>query len=266
MRRWIKRLTLLLSGTVLLGGGTAWWLVRQTRHIPEFYSRATAQLPEKTAEASRQLRADVDRLKADAAQAGSWRAHFSDDEVNAWLIEELPRKFPRLFALGASEPRVMIEGERLLAAVRYKNHRIDTVVSCEVDVSLTEEPNMLAVKISGLKAGALPLPLGKFLKGISKEAAKGDLDVQWDLSEEGPIALVTVPSEHPGYVISPVTVESVEFSDGRLSLAGHTGPLAHETFQPRGRVHEFVSYRHGDQRSRHSSRLTLKRGESGQLR
>lgn len=266
MRRWIKRFTIATSATLVIGGTTAWWVVRQTRQVPDFYTRATSQLPERAAEASRRLRADVRQLKEDAGKAGSWRARFSDDEINAWLVEELPKKFPRLLARGASEPRVVIEGDRILAAVRYKNRRIDTVVSCEVRVALTEQPNMLAVKITSLKAGALPLPLSKFLKGISKEAATGDIEVQWDLTEAGPIALVTVPSEDPRYVISPVTVESLELADGRLMLAGHTGPLAHESFQPRGPVYQFVSYDHGVSRSRHASRLSLKRKPSERLR
>lgn len=245
MRRWIKRLTIFTSLLLVIGGGSAWWLVRQTHQVPDFYTRVTQQLPAVTAEASRRLQEDVKQLQSDAAKVGSWHAEFSDDEINAWLVEELPKKFPRLLARGASDPRVVIEDDRILAAVRYKDRRIDTVVSCELQVALTEQPNMLALKVTKLKAGSLPLPLSKFLKGISKEAATGDIDVQWDLNEAGPIALVTLPSEHPRYVISPVTVESVELMDGRLTLAGHTGPLAKKVFRPQGPVYRFVSYRHG---------------------
>lgn len=263
MRRWIKRLFIVIAILMMVGGGVAWWLFKQTRQVPEFYTRATAQLPVETAEASRRLSADVEQLQKDAARLGSWRAEFSDDEINAWLVEELPKKFPRLLAKGASDPRVVIENGRILAAVRYKDSRIDTVISCEVQVALTEQPNMLALKVSGLKAGALPLPLSKFLRGITKEAAKGDIDVQWDLNEKGPIALVTVPSEHPRYAISPVTVESVALIDGQLTLSGHTGPTNRETYRPRGPVYRFVSYRQGDKRSRQAS---LKRPSDSKLR
>jgi len=266
MRRWIKRLTIATSATLVIGAATAWWIVRQTRQVPDFYTRATSQLPERAAEASRRLRADVQQLKEDAGKAGSWRARFSGDEINAWLVEELPKKFPRLLARGASDPRIVIAGDRILAAVRYHDRRIDTVISCEVRVALTEHPNMLAVKVTSLRAGALPLPLSKFLQAISKEAALGDIDVQWDLTESGPIALVTVPSEDPRYVISPVTVESLELAEGRLTLAGHTGLVAHESFRPRGPVYQFVSYDHGASRSRHASSLSLKRKSSESLR
>lgn len=262
MRRWIYRITITGLGALMIGIGAAWWAVRQTKQVPEFYARATNSLPESTEQASRQLAAEVEQLQSDASRAGSWRASFSADEINAWLIEELPAKFPQLLAKGASEPRIVIEDGRLLAAVRYRNRRIDTIVSCELKVELTEQPNMLALRVDQLKAGALPLPLSKFLRGISKEAAKGGIDVRWDATEAGPIALVMVPSEHPKYVLNPVIVESVSLVDGGLILAGHTGPQARESYRPSGPVHRFVSYRHSDNRRHQPSRLSSRRDRS----
>jgi len=121
---------------------------------------------------------------------------------------------------------------------------------------------MLALHVHHLKAGALPLPLSNFLKGISNEAAKGDVDIRWDDTEKGPIALVTVPSEHPGYELAPVIVESIQLVDGNLLLSGHTGPLAHESYRPVGPVYQFVSYRPGENRNRQDSRLSSNQSSS----
>jgi hypothetical protein len=262
MRRWIHRIAFLLSATCVLGVGAAWWAVRQTKQVPDFYERATHSLPASTQEASRHLAAEVEQLQHDASQSGSWLASFSADEINAWLIEELPRKFPQLLAKGASEPRIAIEEGRLLAAVRYQNGRFDTIVSCELRVELTEQPNMLALRVNDLKAGALPLPLHQFLRNITKEAAKGDIDIRWDATEAGPIALVTVPSEHPKYVLNPVIVESISLVQGGLILAGHTGPSARESYRPNGPVHRFVSYQHGETRRRQPSQLSSRHDAS----
>ncbi len=254
--RWVRvSLATLLLASVSGGIGVK-WAVQQTSHVPEFYARAKKQLPAKVAEASRRLQTDVQQLQTDAAKRGSWHASFSDDEINAWLVEELPNKFPKLLASGAKEPRVLIEDGRILAAVQYTNRRIDTVISCEVSVELTEQPNMLAVRVSNLRAGALPLPLNSFLNNITREAATGDVDIRWDMTDEGPVALVAVPSEHPNYVLKPVVVESVQLIEGKLQLAGHTGALAHESYEPRGSVHRFVSYHAGDNRSLQVSRLS----------
>jgi hypothetical protein len=265
MRRWIKRIVIALTLLLVIGLTAGWWAVEQTQHVPEFYARATEPRPGSTAPASRHLTQEVELLQNTVAKIGSWNATFSDSEINAWLIEELPKKFPRMLDKGASEPRLIIENDRVLAAVRYKNRRIDTVISCELEVELTEQANMLALRVKDLKAGALPLPLSNFLKGISTEAAKGDIDLRWDVTDSGPVALVTVPGEHPRYVSKPVIVESVQLVEGTLILSGHTGPLAHESYDPRGPIYRFVSYRPGEKRSR--QRLSSKRkSTSGKLR
>ncbi len=239
-------------------GFAAWWAMSQTSYVPDFYERAKLQTPAKVAEASRRLETDVQQLQDDAARRGTWRAAFSDDEINAWLIQELPTKFPKLLAKGASEPRVLIGDDRILAAVRYKDRHFDTIISCEVTAELTEEPNMLAIRVRNLRAGALPLPLHQFIKGISKEAASGGVDIRWDMTDDGPVALVAVPSEHPAYAHKPVIVESVKLIDGQLLLAGHTGPEARDAYKPRGSIHRFVSYRVADNRNCSPSRSASK--------
>ena len=266
MRRWIKRMVLALVGVATVASALSWWAVRQASQVPEFYTRLAAEAPEQSAQASRRLQADMERLQDDAAQLGSWQAAFSDDEINGWLVEELPKKFPRLLARGASEPRVVIEDGRLLAAAKYKNRGLETVVSCEIEVELTEQPNMLALRVSNLRAGALPLPLSKFLRGITREAAKGEVDVRWDLTDNGPVALATVPSEHPSYARRPVVVESVQLVQGRLVLAGHTGEHARDVYDPRGTVHRFVSYRHRENRNCQTAQASRTRSSSSSLR
>ncbi|MFK8113575.1 MAG: hypothetical protein AB8B91_15345 [Rubripirellula sp.] len=261
MRRWIKRIAIELALLLVIALFAGKWAVQQTKQVPDFYAKAT-QPRQRDPEAVRHLTAGVRQLRSEAAKIGSWRASFSDDDINAWLVEELPKKFPQLLAKGASEPRILIRNNRVLAAVRYKNRSIDTVISCELEVELTEQPNMLACRVIQLKAGALPLPISKFVKGISKEAAKGDIDIRWDVTDSGPIALVTVPSQHPRYVRDPVIVESVKLHSGSLSLSGHTGPHAHAAYQPLGPVHRFVSYRPSENLSRHTSRLSSTRKRS----
>ena len=260
MRRWFTRIAITLGVLLLVATTLGFWTVRQTQYVPEFYSRATERLPIKTREASDRLQKDVLRLRDAAGQNGSWRASFSDAEINAWLVEELPKRFPKLLAKGVQDPRIVIEYDRVLVAARYKDRHWDTIVSFEVNVELTEEANLLALRVHNLRAGALPLPIGNFKKGITKEAAKGDIDVRWDMTADGPIALVTVPREHPKYVASPAIVESLDLRDGRLVLSGQTGPSAISRFDPQGRVHRFVSYRHSPKDSRQTD--SDKRSES----
>ena len=222
--------------------GIGLWIEAKSKIIPEFYTQAKYIRPLPSTTASQNLQSELKRFQSDRSKQGKWNTALSDQQVNAWLMEELPRAFPRLLAYGAKEPRIKVEDDRILAAVRFQRGQIDTVISCEATVELTEQPNMLALRLFNLRAGAIPLPLNKFVRGISKEAAKGGLDIDWDFTDSGPVALVMIPPEDPRYHASPVVIESVNLVRGAMVLAGHTGDMTVEEFRPIGSTHRFVSY------------------------
>lgn len=236
---------LLIVGLIV--GSSFWaanWALEKTREVPDFYVQAKARTPVDLDAVSRQLEHEVQILTDQVGQVGSWQAVFTEDQINAWLVHQLPKEFSKVLPRGVHDPRVVIQDGKVLAAARYTDRRIDTVVSFEVSIQLTEVPNVLAVEVRNLKAGALPLPLNHFVHQISRRAAYDSLEVKWDEGEDGaPIGLITVPSEHPKYVRTPVIVESVELSEGRLWLAGHTGPEAYTGFQPQGPVYQLASLR-----------------------
>lgn len=245
MKRWLRGTLVALGCIAVSGVAMAWWAVQKTQQVPEFYTRATKQLPTDLVAASKELQQDVEQLQDAASQLGSWQATFTEEQINAWLVQHLPDEFPKVLPAGVDNPRIVIEDGRVLAAARYTNSRIDTVVSFELKVELTEHANVLAVRIEQLRAGSLPMPLQSFLRGISREAAKGDIAVVWDMDDAGPVALVRVPSEHSKFKRTPVIIEAVVLQNGHLSLAGHTGPQAWQAYRPRTPTYQLASARTG---------------------
>lgn len=243
MKYWMWGIATVATLAVIITASVSWWALQRTRVVPDFYERATKQLPADLDSAIARLEQDMVQLQGDAARLGSWQAVFTDEQINAWLVQQLPREFPNLLPPGVEEPRIIIEDERVLVAARYKNQHIDTVVSFEVKAALTEQANVLAIRVTNLRAGALPLPLERFLRGISREAAKSQMEVRWDMDQSDPIALVTIPSDHPSYKYTPVIVESVYLTEGILALAGHTGEEARESYRPRGPIYQLASAR-----------------------
>jgi hypothetical protein len=245
IQRWGVAIFCLLFACV--GGAyvAARWALEKTREVPDFYRQAIARVPDDAGAISRQLESEVLELKDQVGHYGSWRAVFTEEQINAWLVHQLPQEYSKVLPKGVCEPRVVIQDGKVLAAARYSDPRIDTVVSFEVTIQLTAEPNVLAVEVRNLRAGALPLPLNHFVHHISHRAASDSLEVRWDAAEPDgiPIGLITVPSDHPKYVRTPVIVESVEFTEGRLWLAGRTGPEAVLGYQPRGPVYRLASMR-----------------------
>lgn len=245
MKRWLISLAALLVVGSIASGAASWWALQRTRVVPDFYAQAALRMPKDLDSAIASLEQDVVQLQGDAARLGGWCAAFTDEQVNAWLVQQLPREFPNLLPRGVTEPRIVIEDGRVFAAARFKNQHIDTVVSFEVKAALTEQANVVAIQITNLRAGTLPLPLNRFLRGISAEAAKSNMEVRWDLDQSEPVALVTIPSEHRGYKHTPVIVESLGLSAGLLSLAGHTGAEALEAYRPQGPIYQLASARVG---------------------
>ena len=243
MRRWIKRLCLLLAILAIFGSGIAWWALQRAQQVPEFYTKAKQQMPVDLLAASETLKLDVEKLQDSAAQPGSWLATFTEEQINAWLVGELPKEFPRMLPAGVEEPRIVIENDRILAAARLKNSHIDTVISLVLKVKLTQQANVLAVRVEQLRAGSLPLPIQRFLRGISAEAKKSNIDVVWDMDSAGPVALVSVPGEHPRFVTTPVIIESLAMQAGHVNLAGHSGPEAWDAYIPRSPTYQLASAR-----------------------
>ena len=93
MRRRLKRIGIALLATLSICMTGAWWLVRQSRQVPEFYAKATRNSPIDTDAQNLRLQEDVKKLRQDAAQHGSWNACFTDRQINAWLIRSCQRSF-----------------------------------------------------------------------------------------------------------------------------------------------------------------------------
>ena len=243
--RLIKRL--MLVGVLLFVslGTTAWWAHRQTKKVPEFYERAIAlPKPADLVQSSEQLEANVQQLQDDATQLGVWQAEFTVQQINAWLIEQLPQRFPNLRAKGLQDPRVMIEDDMVIAAARFKDPRLDAVLSCQLGVRLTDQPNRLAITVHGIRAGALPLPLSQFKDRIKMIAEKINLNLEWETRNGETVALVDVPSQYPGSVEGSIMIESIELFESHLIVSGQTGDLQTVVFTPQGPIYKVASLDH----------------------
>ena len=89
-------------------------------------------------------------------------------------------------------------------------------------MNLTTEPNTLAIRVSKVRAGALPIPLKRFLAPITKAGADSDITLRWSQTDGDPVALVTVPHQHEDYSHREIYLESIEMRDGEVVLAGRT--------------------------------------------
>jgi hypothetical protein len=115
---------------------------------------------------------------------------------------------------------VTIEPGQITMAFRLVQGNWSTVVSLVLEPSVPE-PNVLALRIRKVRGGAIPLPLDRILKEISKGAQRMDLQLQWRQANGDPVALLSVPRprDEEGRLIQ---LETLRLGQGELYLSGTT--------------------------------------------
>lgn len=226
-RRW-KRVAGIAAIMLLLALAlTAGLVYRAAQHVPEFYVQALERDPVVDRKQGDELERRVLDLHNQVQAGGEWEALFTEDQINGWLAVDLTEKFPNVLPSAVHEPRMIITPDEVKLACRYKTSQIDTVISLAATISMTDEPNVLAVRIHRARAGALPIPLAQFLDEITHAAHKGDIDVRWLQSEGDPVALVRLPTENMDLPDRQLFLEQFELRAGEAWLAGRTEWKSH---------------------------------------
>lgn len=228
MRRLLRILVVFAVLGVVASGVLVGCLYRAAQQEPEFYQQALKAPPEKQAEAGDELERRVLDLRNELRKEGRFDVQFTHDQINGWLAADLPEKFPELVPRGVSDPRIAFQPSLTRLACRYEDSRISAVVSLDADVYLTEDPNVVAVHLRQVRAGALPIPLGQFLNQISEHATDAGLPLQWSDVNGDPVALVTIPPLIDERANTQLYLETIEVLDGKVRFAGRTHPLSTE--------------------------------------
>lgn len=224
MRSLWRRLLYFALAILVVIGGFIGWAYRATQEVPEFYVRQLEQeesLPKPSGDA---LERQALQLNNQIRKSDRWHARFTAEEINAWLAVDLPRKFPSALPADVQSPRVAIDAEMMQVACRVESPRISSVVSLGVQPFVTSEPNVIALKITQLRAGTLPLPLAQYLEKITERCARAGVALRWSEEDGDPLALVTLPLEPKEFQNRLVRVEQIELEEGALVVSGSSQP------------------------------------------
>jgi hypothetical protein len=216
------RRLLLIAGIVLLAivGLTLWSLYRAARYVEPWYQQAIAAQPSQQQAHGQKMERRLLDLRNDVRQPGRFEAVFTDEEINGWLAVDLPRKFPRTLPSEVREPRVAIHPDQVQLAFQVESDSIAVVMHLALDVQLTDQPNVLAVRLHKAKAGMLPLPLDEWLEDIDTAAHGAGIPMRWTQQDGDPVALITIPVQHPEYEAQQIHLDTIELREGTIYLAG----------------------------------------------
>lgn len=215
-----KRLGLICLGllaTLVAIGGYGFWAAHQ---VPQFYRDVMAAEIDpgvRKAEAKKFTQRTL-QLVDDVKQAKNWSHEFTQQQVNSWFVEELDGtggKYADLLPPEAKDPRVKIDGDAVLVGFKYTSSHWTGVVSLRVRPWVSQ-PNRLALEISGVKAGTLPLPLDNVLKKIEGQFRSRGWQVAWRQTGGHDVLVVDFGSDGKKRSI----LKSVQVADGKVRVSG----------------------------------------------
>lgn len=222
----MKRTTLALlalGGALAIACGAVGlrWAATQA---PEFYEEALADPPAPAVRerAAREFAEQTAELVQELRYASTWEQEFTQTQVNAWLAEELPKKYGSRIPKGVEDPRVQFENGLVRIAFRIATKKFNGIVSLDLRPTVPE-PNRLTIGIEALYAGLLPLSPGSFTDEVSEQLNRYEVAHEWRVVDGTYLLDVTVVPDRGD---NPV-LEEIAVGDERLRIAGHhEGPAA----------------------------------------
>jgi hypothetical protein len=203
----------------LLGGGTA--LTALFRHQPAFYNQAVQEPGKARKQYSGEFITHFGEFCEDVHSAVAWNAHFEEKWVNSFFDEQFVDSgwAEKILPEGISAPRISIRSDKIRLAFRYDIGFVDTVISIDLRMWLTKEPNVVALELQALHAGALPIAAQSLLERVSEAARQNNIEVTWYRYHGNPVALLRFQADQDH---ATIRLEQLALHEGAIDIAGHS--------------------------------------------
>jgi hypothetical protein len=214
-----RPILLLLAALSIFAAFSSLGLYRASQSVPDFYEEALQFDHQAANIAGEELEQKVVALHNELEAGPNWELCLTDQQVNGWLAADFIEKFPSLLPPEVKEPRVSFQDNAAHVACRVDSGKMSSVLSLKLQAYLTDQPNEIAVRVSQVRAGMLPVPLAKVLDRVSAAALKSGFHLRWAQQDGDPVAVVALPTERPD-VRNDVLVETLQIGSGLLRIAG----------------------------------------------
>jgi hypothetical protein len=192
MRR--RSFWLAIGTLILMVACTGSALAVLVRHTPAFYERCGLPPGPEREKLSGEFFAEfTNRLLGGVLDKRQWDARFTEQQINSYFEEDFIKKHNAENPLppGISEPRVALEKDRIRLGFRYGTGLRSSIVNVDVRPWLVaREPNVVALEIESLHAGALPISSQWLLEVITEMARRPHIEVTWYRYRSHPVLLL----------------------------------------------------------------------------
>jgi hypothetical protein len=215
----------LVASLFLILPGLVWLSLT---HKPNFYRDLTNLPREQLQGKAKHFVASSLQLRNDITNEPDWQAVFTDQEVNAWLAEDLVTHFADQIPPEVHEPRVAFSGDRVTLAFQLDKGPIRTVIWVVIQASVPED-NVLALTIEKIRAGVIPISADRFIEPISFQAKEHGLDLQWSRENDMPVARIRF---NPSHDRTDIVLEQLNIRKGQIRLSGRSDRLQGTAVKP----------------------------------
>jgi hypothetical protein len=215
-------------GSILLLSAVPALLWVSVTHQPTFYKAIVAVPRRQSQEQARRFLAQSLQLSNDIHNEPRWEAVFSDQEVNAWLAEDLVTHFADQLPPEVHEPRVVFEPDRVTLAFQLDQGPVRAVIWVVARVRVPDQ-NLVELMIEKIRAGVVPVPAEKIIARITDEARARGLDVRW--RREGELQVASIRYT-PDLSRSDVVLEQLHVRQGQIRLAGRSNRSVGKVVSP----------------------------------
>ncbi|MGH7173955.1 MAG: hypothetical protein ACRELG_27065 [Gemmataceae bacterium] len=214
------------------GVGAALWML--VRYEPRLYLQAAVPPGEVRQKLSNECTRELSQLYSSVTSTQDeqgWGHRFTDEQINSYLAEHFVQSHAdrEFLPEGISQPRIVIEKDKIRVAFRYGRGLWSSIVSIDLRVWLVKgEPNVVALKMVGFHAGALPISAQSLLESITQTCQKNGIAVDWYRDDGAPVALVRFQAEQPHPTLE---LETIKLEPGAIHIEGRTkDPAAMRAF------------------------------------
>jgi hypothetical protein len=221
----LRLIITILFMTAVAVGILVWGLVQE----PDFYQEVVEidLEPEKRIEVIEQIEQQAEDLAKKIETDDQWTEKFTQQKINLWLEDELKKQFPDLIPPEFSEPRIQFKKEEINLGFRLKHKDWKGVVSLKLKPWISK-PNQLAIEISSINAGIIPMPLETIMDEVKKELVKAGWKIESGTKDENEILYVFLESVIPRHPI----LEKLLITDGELEISVRHLPEKKEEITP----------------------------------
>jgi len=205
------------------GVGAALWML--VRYEPRLYLQAAVPPGEVRQKLSNECSRELMQLYSSVTNhqdEQGWGHRFTDEQINSYLAEHFVQSHAdkEFLPEGFSQPRIVIEADKIRVAFRYGRGLWSSIVTIDLRVWLVKgEPNVVALKLVGFHAGALPISAQSLLESITQTCQKNGIGVDWYRDDGAPVALVRFQAEQPHPTLE---LETIKLEPGAIHIEGRT--------------------------------------------